>query len=120
PVGQVSQGGLELAAVTDVALERGLGGDRLGRLASVNRRAVAALRVSLQHRTTDPERLDQSLRLISGKLADRADAHGVQPLLGLGSQPGYDADRQRREKVSRRDCWDRDEAVPLEGVASDP
>ena len=63
--------------VADVGVERGLSGNRFRGLAPVNRRAIAALRVSLQHGAADSERLHEPLRLVGGELADGAHAHRV-------------------------------------------
>src|SRR5713101_2651774 len=116
---ELAEGPLQLAAVADVVFESRLGRDRLGGLAAIHRRAVAALRHPLQHGAADAKRLDQALGLVHGELAHGAHAHRGQPVLGLRPDPGEGADGEAGEKVGLGPGWDQDQPVRLPGAAGD-
>ena len=103
----------ELAAVADVFVEGRLGGDGLGGPAPVDRLPVAALGEALQHGAVGAQRLDEALRLVGGKRADRAQPHRAQPLFGLRPQSRNHVDRERRQEVGLGAGRDQHQAVRL-------
>src|SRR5262249_48784465 len=96
---EVAERFLQVAAVGHVILKSRLGADCSGGSGALDRRAVAPLCKALKKRPGGAKRLDQLVRLLVGKVADGADSHQVQLLLGLGPQPRNYSDRERGQEV---------------------
>src|SRR5215467_13102870 len=92
---EVAERLFQMAALGHVILKSRLGADRSCGPGALYRRAVAPFCQALEQRTGGAKRLDQLVRLLVGKVADRANSHQAQLPLSLGPESWDHSDRER-------------------------